>query len=119
MITSYMSISIPSQISFRRPNVIYADLARLLAALVQFNHVAIRIAHEDSLRPGPEADGAAAQRDTGRLEPLLRGHDVGAQEGEVRDAGMLVGDVHEDVRFVRARGVEHQIEFHSGRVIED
>jgi hypothetical protein len=53
-------------------------LRRLSAALVQFDHVAIRIAHEDSLRPGPEADGAAAQRDTGRLEPLLRGDDVGA-----------------------------------------
>src|SRR5882762_9588007 len=65
----------------------YPLLHRLSAALVQFNHVAIRVAHEDSLRSGPEADRAAAQRDTRRLEPLLRGHDVGAQEGKVRDAG--------------------------------
>src|SRR5213083_863509 len=54
----------------------YPLLYRLSAALVQFNHVAIRVAHEDSLRSGPEADRAAAQRDTRRLEPLLRGHDV-------------------------------------------
>src|SRR5947209_12867687 len=87
----------------------------LSAALVQFHHVAIRIAHEDSLRPGAEADGAAAQRDTGRLEPFLRGRDVGAQEGKMRYAGMLVGYVHEDVRFVRAWRVEHQIELDSGR----
>src|SRR6266513_435905 len=96
-----------------------AYLRRLSAALVQFNHVAIRIADEDSLRSGPEAHGAAAQRDTGRLEALLRRHDVGAQEGKVRDAGMLVGNVHEDVRLVRARRIKHQVQFHSGRVIED
>jgi hypothetical protein len=30
------------------------------AALVQLDHVAIRIAHEDPLRPGSEADGTAA-----------------------------------------------------------
>ena len=37
------------------------------AALVQLDHIAIRIAHEDPLRSGPEADGTATQQDAGRL----------------------------------------------------
>jgi hypothetical protein len=37
------------------------------AALVQLDHIAIGIAQEDPLRPGPEAHGTATQRDPGRL----------------------------------------------------
>ena len=38
-----------------------------LATLVQFNHIAIRIAHEDALRARPEVDGATTQRDASLL----------------------------------------------------
>src|SRR6266571_5240559 len=88
--------------------------ARSSAALVQLDHVAIRIAHEDRLRSGSEAYGPAAQGEAGRLEPLLRGHDVGAQEGEVRDPGVFLGYVHEDVRLV-----QNEVQLHSRQVIED
>jgi len=37
------------------------------AALMQLDHVAIGIAHEDRLRPGPEANGTATQRYPGSL----------------------------------------------------
>jgi hypothetical protein len=36
-------------------------LTMKLAALMQFNHITIRIAHEDALRARPELDGAATQ----------------------------------------------------------
>src|SRR5258708_30842098 len=75
-------------------------------ALVQLDYVAIRIAHEDPLRSGSEAHGAAAQRDNGCLEPLLRGHDIGAQQGEVRDSRVLHRNVHEAIRLVHLWGVE-------------
>jgi hypothetical protein len=38
-----------------------------LASLVQLDHVAIGIAHEDSLRAGSEANGSTTERDASRL----------------------------------------------------
>jgi hypothetical protein len=73
---------------------------------VQLNHVAIRIAHEDSLRSGSEADGSATERNASRLEPLLRNQDVGAQKCEVRDSRVLLRYIHEDIRRVHVRRVE-------------
>jgi hypothetical protein len=88
------------------------ELCLMLSALVQLNHIAIGIAHEDPLRPRTEADGPATERDASRLEPLLRNHDVRAQEREVRDSRVLLCTIHEDVRLVRVRSVEYEVYFH-------
>jgi hypothetical protein len=68
-------------------------LCAKLAALVQFNHIAIRITHEGPLRFGPEADGATTQWDASGLKPLLRSYDVRAQECEVCDSLVLLRGV--------------------------
>ena len=57
-------------------------------------------------------------RDT-ELHPNEAIEAVRAQEGEVRDSGVLLGDVHEDIRLVRVRRVENEVQLHSRRVIED
>src|SRR5262249_52376155 len=67
------------------------------AALVQFNDVAIGIAHKDCRRAGPEADRSATEPDASRLKPLFRRLDIWAQECEMRNSGMLLGHIHENV----------------------
>jgi len=48
-----------------------------------------------------------------RLKPLLRSHDVRAQECEVCNSWVLLGYIHQDVLLTRVRRVEHQVHFHS------
>src|SRR5215471_2163651 len=83
------------------------------AGLMKLDYVTVGIAHEDRLGTGLEADRAAAQREARRLQHFLRCQDVGAQQREVSDAGMLLGDIHQDVRLVRSRRIEHEVDLHS------
>src|SRR5207245_6996929 len=67
-------------------------------ALVELDHVAVGIAHEHAARVGAEPARAAAEWDAGGSELCAGGLEIGAEQREVRDAGMLCGAVHEDVR---------------------
>src|SRR5262252_2603534 len=89
------------------------------AVLIELDDVSVRIAHEDRLRSGLEPDGAAAERETRRFEPLLGRRDVIAPQREVSDAWVLLGDIHQDVRLARRRCVKHEVDLHAGRMVED
>jgi hypothetical protein len=85
-------------------------LAVSLPSLMQLDHVAIGVAHEDRLRIGAEADGAAAQRDAGSFETSIGGHDVGAEQRDVRDPWVLL-QIHQDVRCVRVGRIQDEVQF--------
>ena len=95
------------------------DGKRSAEALVQLDDVAVGVADEDRLRVRPELHRAAAQRNPGGLQRRLGRVNVVAQQREVRDAGMLLRHVHEDVRLGGVRGVQDQVELHPRRVVED
>lgn len=63
-------------------------------ALVQLNHIAIRVTDKDSLPAWPQPNGLAAERDTSGLKPPRRSRDVRAEKREVCDSRMLFRQVH-------------------------
>jgi hypothetical protein len=60
-----------------------------------------------------------AQRNAGSFETGLGRHDVGAEQREMRDAGVLFGQIHKDVRCARAGRIQDEVQFQARRVVED